>query len=251
MNKPVIAVCGKGGVGKTTVSAIIAQALARRAGTPCLLVDADPSSGLAVSLGLAPKRTLDDVRLSLLEEIRQGRRDQRDMALSVDYLLHEAIAEHGNLAFLAIGRQTETGCYCAINRLLKQAVELLVEQFAVTVIDAEAGIEQLNRDVMRAVNFLLLVSDTSVKSLRVAATIAEVAATHGGPFRTGLLLNRVRQDAEIEAIAARCALPVLGGIPEDETVRRFDAEAGSFFELPDCPAATAVRNVLAAAVFSQ
>jgi len=244
MNKPIIAVCGKGGVGKTTVSAIIAQALAQRSAQSCLLVDADPSGGLAVSLDLAPKHTLDDVRLSLLEEIKQGRRDRKDMALTVDYLLLEAIAERGNLAFLAIGRQTETGCYCAINSLLKQAVELLVERFAVTVIDAEAGIEQINRDVMRAVNYLLLVSDTSVKGLGVAATIARVAAEQGGSFQTGLLLNRVRHPSEIQGIAARSTIPVLGGVPEDDTVRRFDAAAESFFALPDCPAAQAVQHAL-------
>ena len=78
----------------------------------------------------------------------------------------EALAEHGELALLVVGRPEEEGCYCKLNSFLRRAIEALSAQFNLTLIDAEAGIEQVNRRVMRSVDQLLLVSDPSQKGLR-------------------------------------------------------------------------------------
>ena len=120
-------------------------------------------------------------------------------------------------------------------------------QFALTVIDAEAGIEQVNRRVMSAVDRLLLVSDTSLKGLRVAETICQVAQKISGPARASLLLNRVRGPEELRELQARTALEIVGWIPEDETIRQFDAQGRSFLELPASPAAQAIVQALASA----
>jgi CO dehydrogenase maturation factor len=240
--KTVIAVCGKGGVGKTTVSALLTRSFRKPGGPKTLIIDADPAGGLAMALGLAPRRTLNDVRITTFAAAKNKAADREELAASLDYLLLEAITEVDNLAFLPIGRPEEIGCFCSVNSLLRDAVETLVDRFDLALIDAEAGVEQINRQVMRRVTHLLLVADTSVKALRVAETIHAVA---GAPT-AGLLINRVRDDAEAAAARARTSLPVIGLAPEDALVRRFDAEEMSFFEMPSCPAGEAVQAAVAA-----
>lgn len=239
----ILAVCGKGGVGKTTVSAIASRALAARGGRS-LIVDADPSGGLALALGIEPAKTLNDVRKEIISEIKAGRRDEKDLAVSVDYLVSEALTERGNLAFLAIGRPEDVGCYCKVNVILKDAIEGLGSMFDVVLIDAEAGIEQVNRKVMGSVDYILLVSDTSAKAVKVAETIDEVAKTMVAGEGSGLLVNRVRDDSEFARVSASTSLAVLGSVPEDDTVREFDAGLLSFFDLPDCAASDAVETAL-------
>jgi CO dehydrogenase maturation factor len=240
----ILAVCGKGGVGKTTVSAVAAQALYGKPGVRALIVDADPAGGLGMALGITARKTMNDVRKEIIEEVKAGGRDEKDLAVSLDYLLSEAVTEHGNLAFLSIGRPEDVGCYCKVNVILKDAIEGVAERFDAAVIDAEAGIEQINRKVMGAVDYLLLIGDTSAKSIKVAETIKDVADRMIGGEGAGLLVNRARDSAEADETGKGTTLEVLGWIPEDDTVRRFDSNGTSFFELPGCPAREAIVGAL-------
>jgi CO dehydrogenase maturation factor len=228
----ILAVCGKGGVGKTTVSAVGARALASR-GVRSLVVDADPAGGLAMALDI-----------ELIAEIKAGQRDERDLAVSVDYLVAEALTEKGGIAFLAIGRPEDVGCYCKVNVILKDAIEGLGSMFDAVLIDAEAGIEQVNRKVMGSVDYVLLVSDTSAKAVRVAETIKGVADKMVAGEGAALLVNRFRDESEVERVRSETSLDVIGSIPEDDTVRTFDAGGTSFFDLPDCPASEAIDKAL-------
>ncbi|MFO8056336.1 MAG: AAA family ATPase [bacterium] len=244
MKRTVMAVCGKGGVGKTTVSAMLALLLSREKELRTLAVDADPAGGLGMALSVSVKRSINEVRAETIRNIKEKQSDKKDLAMSLEFLLTESMTESGKLAFLSIGRPEEVGCYCSVNSLLRSALEVLAENFSVTIIDAEAGIEQVNRKVMSAVDFLLLVSDTSAKGLAVAETVARVAGQVSGQEKAGLFINRVQEESEVEKIKARTDLPVIGFAPEDDTVRQFDAEARSFLELPPCPALEAVGRAL-------
>ena len=119
--------------------------------------------------------------------------------------------------------------------------------FDAVLIDAEAGIEQVNRKVMGSVDYVLLVSDTSAKAVKVAETIKDVADRMVGGEGAGLLVNRYRDEGEVERIRSQTALDVIGTVPEDDTVRRFDASLTSFFELPECAASMAIDSGLARA----
>ncbi len=239
----ILAVSGKGGVGKTTISAVAAKALGE-ARVSSLIVDADPAGGLAMALDVTPQKTLNDVRKELIEEVKAGKRDERDLAVSIDYLVAEALTERGKLAFLAIGRPEDAGCYCKVNVILKDAIEGLAGRFESAVVDAEAGVEQVNRQVLGSVGYVLLVSDTSAKGVRVAGTIRDVARQFAPDTKCGLVINRAPSEERARAAASASDVEYLGFIPEDETVRRFDEEGRSFLELPDCPAQDAIKAVL-------
>lgn len=240
-----LVVCGKGGVGKTTVSALLCRHLAARSDRRTLAVDADHAGGLSVALGIDPETTLRHVREQALRELASRHTSRRaDLAQSVEYQLQAALTEREGLAFLALGRPEERGCFCAVNSVLKRALEHLTSQFDLTVVDAEAGLEQLNRDVVGSVDLLVLVCDRSMKSLRVAEALHSLAARRGHARQTGLLVNRVSDEAAARAVHQRTTLPLLGWIPEDATVADYDAEARPFFELPDTPAAGAVARLL-------
>jgi CO dehydrogenase maturation factor len=234
----VISVCGKGGVGKTTLTALLARLLSAD-GPRTLVIDADPAGGLAMALGITPKQTLDDLRRELIATASSGGQDAADLLAAADYRLLEALEERHNLAFLAVGRPEEEGCYCKLNTLLRAAIEALADRFDLTLIDAEAGIEQVNRRVMRAVTHLLLVSDLSQKGLRVAEAIRDV--TGGSGREVGLVLNRVEAGKVAERLRQSTTLPVVATLPEDPTIRQLDAEARSFLELSESPALEAAR----------
>jgi CO dehydrogenase maturation factor len=246
MSGRTIVVCGKGGVGKTTVSAILCRRLAAAASLRTLAVDADHAGGLGLALGLDPAITLRHVREQSLADLASGATSRKaDLHQSVEYRLAEALTERDSLAFLALGRPEEQGCFCAVNSVLKRALAHLSSQFDLTLVDAEAGLEQINRDVVGDVDLLLLVSDTSVKSLRVAEAIRRLATRLGRARDCGLVINRVPNEATAQAVLQRTDLPLLGWIPTDDEVTRFDAEARPFFEMGDTPATLAVDRALA------
>ena len=241
-----LAVCGKGGVGKTTVAALIARHLARQ-NTRCLLVDADHAGGLEVALGLTARRTLNDVRLEALAQVEARETSRKpDLAAAIDYALLASLVERDHMAFLALGRPEEAGCFCAVNTVLRRALELLTGDFDVTLVDAEAGLEQINRDVVGHVDHLLVVADTSVKAIRVAETAAAVAQRLELADHVHLIMNRVRPEDDRDRLAARTSLPIVAWLPDDPTVRAYDGDARSFLELPDGPAPAAIEPALRA-----
>jgi CO dehydrogenase maturation factor len=240
----VIAVCGKGGVGKTTVSALLARLLSEDGDGKLLVVDADPAVGLGMALSRFPERTVNDVRKEIISTVRKHSTDSIDLAASIDYKMMEIVMDTGNMGFLSVGRPEEEGCYCQLNTLLREAIEALSSHFDLTLIDAEAGVEQVNRRVMRAVSHLLLVSDTTLKGIRVAEAIRKVADDAVDYRKIGLLINRARAGDDASGLASGTDLPFLGWIPEDDTVRDFDNQARSFLEIPASPALEAVRSHL-------
>jgi CO dehydrogenase maturation factor len=242
----IIAVCGKGGVGKTSISAIVAAMLAEDPAKKVLAIDADPAVGLALALGFQARRTVDDIRNDLISRVKEGvREDMRQLASALDYEVLAALEEKNNLAFLAIGRPEQEGCYCQVNDFLKDVIETISSNFDYVVIDGEAGIEQVNRRVMERVSHLLLVSDQSAKGLAVAGSILDVAGKAVGYDRFGLIVNRVRAGEE-RNVTPPPGLPLLGILPEDDCIREFDIQGKSFLDLPECPARTGMRRCISA-----
>lgn len=236
----IVAVCGKGGVGKTTVSALLCRLLSVGHDLRILAVDADPAVGLGLALNLFPAHSVNDIRKEIIKGIRGHSTDNTDLAASIDYRIMEILIEAGKLAFLSIGRPEEEGCYCQLNTFLREAIETLSSQFDLILIDAEAGLEQVNRRIMRSVTHLLLVSDTTMKGIRVAESIRRVADEAMDNPKIGLLLNRARGQDDYSRVAGQTELPLIGWIPEDQMVGDFDSAGRSFLEMPACPALDSV-----------
>ncbi len=246
LDKPcVIAVCGKGGVGKTSVSAMIVRELLGDPENRILAIDADPAVGLASALGVAAGRTVDDVRNDLIGRMKSGAAaDKAEMLAMLDYDMLSVLEESKNLAFLAIGRPEKEGCYCRINQLLKDIIASMAKNFDYVVIDGEAGIEQVNRRVMAHATHLVLVSDPSARGLNVAQTIHTVSKNALFCEYAGLIVNRVRENGKPDGLRVPANVPFWGRIPEDDAIRLADAAGSSLIDIADCKATEALRGCL-------
>ena len=228
----VIALTGKGGVGKTSLSAAILRILTEeKPEAKILAIDADPAVGLSVALGVDVKETLDDIRLRVAKDVTEGLSETQDILAEAKFRLFEAMQEQRGFAFLAIGRPEAAGCYCAINTYLRQVISLLVNEFDYVVIDGEAGIEQINRRVMEKVTHLLCVSDQSRKGIQIISTIKDVSEKLVAADRVGAVLNRVLLPERITEKDIG-GVPLLAVIPPDPNHAENDIEGKSVFELP-------------------
>ena len=244
----IMALCGKGGVGKTSVAALMVKLLACGNERKILAIDADPAVGLASALGITVKKTVDDIRKGLIADIRKGEpQGSRETLKLLDYEVFDALHERDGYALLAIGRPEDEGCFCKVNNLLKDIIKDLAGKFDIVLIDGEAGIEQINRRVMKTVDHLVLVSDTSVKGLGVANTIMHVANEKKAvDFKSmGLVLNRVRDLTEVEDIRGRTDLEVYGWLDDDDLIRSFDFRGDPLTGMPETsPALFKVAQIL-------
>ncbi len=243
----VIAVCGKGGAGKTTVSAFLTRLLLERAEARVLAIDADPAAGLAASLGFIPRITVDDVRTRFIGEVEAGTGgDMAEVVASLDYRLFGALEERGRLAFLAIGRPEKEGCYCRVNDLLKDIIASIADNFDYVVIDGEAGVEQINRRVMERVTHFLIVSDESARGMAVAKTLLDVAREAVRFKNAGFIQNRAAVAGGSGGSRIPEGLRLLGRVPEDVALREHDVRGGTVFELEGSSALEAMKGCLRA-----
>ena len=189
----ILAVAGKGGVGKTSISAAMVRLLVQKYPDKRILaIDADPAVGLSTALGIDVGETLDDIRREVAGEVteREGG-SVSDILHSVRDRLLAAMDKCGGYDFFAIGRPETAGCYCAVNTYLRQVISLLIGEYDYVVIDSEAGIEQINRRVLEKVTHLLLVSDASRKGVEVIKTVKRVAEELVMYDKCGAILNRI------------------------------------------------------------
>ena len=229
----VIALTGKGGVGKTSLSAAIVRVLTEaHPEAKILAIDADPAIGLSVALGVDVKETLDEIRLRVAKDVTEGLQDTQDILAEAKFRIFEAMQEQKGFAFLAIGRPEAAGCYCAINTYLRQVISRLVNEFDYVVIDGEAGIEQINRRVMEKVTHLLCVSDQSRKGIQIISTIKEVSDSLVAADWVGAVLNRVLLPERITETEIG-GVPLVAVIPPDPQHAENDIEGKSVFDLPD------------------
>ncbi|MEG0833302.1 MAG: AAA family ATPase [Oscillospiraceae bacterium] len=229
----IITVAGKGGVGKTSISATIVKLLTERfSDARILAIDADPAIGLSTALGVEVTKTIDDIRKSILENVQSGNSKQAiELLGEARYRIFDAMVEMKGFSFIAIGRPEAAGCYCTINAYLKDVISILSEEFDYVVIDGEAGIEQINRRVMEKVTHLILITDPSKKGTQVIATIKRVADELVMYKKIGVIVNRMNDDSLREYIDCK-DVQVLSYIADDPKLALCDVRGESVFGLP-------------------
>lgn len=246
-NRHVIAVTGRGGAGKTTVTSIMIKLLAKEGKKSLLAVDADPPTGLTYALGAVPERTVGDVRKKMIEDPGERRR-VRDLSTK-EILLEETVMKTGIADLLIMGRAEGQGCFCTINEILKYGIGSLSKEYDMTLIDCEAGIEQVNRRVISSVNTLVMVSDPSVRGIQTAVQLLSIVNSYevNRPDRVILLVNKTtgRSREALEQAAEKLDIKIDSFIPLDENVENYNLVDTPIIDLPDdSPAVVSIRTLL-------
>lgn len=242
-----IAAVGKGGSGKTMLVATMTRILASQWNLRVLAIDADSAVSLPYALGMEVERTVSDLRNQLIED-PQARREAKDRHVS--RLVGDILQRGRGFDLLVMGRPEGPGCYCAINDLLRYGIDTLSRQYEVTLIDCEAGPEQVNRRVVSGVELLIMVTDASMRGIRAAGGIWDVVRRDEEmrSSRVGLVINRLREGADdslITETATQMGLEVLGRVPEDVNVAQWDSAGRPIVDIPaSSPSVEAIGNIL-------
>ncbi len=181
----IVALVGKGGVGKTSLSALLLDELLRRGyGGSVLAVDADPATTLHLALGLPePRATVADVRetttldAQTIRSLPPGTTPARYVAerLQQAGVLTVHQLRQKMLHFIAMGQGQGPGCYCSINSMLKTVLSQVTKRYDLILVDNEAGLEHLSRYRLGQVDFFLTVTTLSPAAQAVARRIVKTA----------------------------------------------------------------------------
>jgi CO dehydrogenase maturation factor len=230
-----IAVAGKGGTGKTTISALLIDALVREGMTPVLAVDADPNANLHEALGVEVGESLGSMREeAFTRNIPPGMSRNEYIRLR----FRKVLVEGKGFDLLVMGRPEGSGCYCFANDLLSSCMRSLERDYRFVVIDTEAGLEHISRGTIGYPDALLIVSDPGARGVRTVTRILELALSLGLSRNSMLTVyNRIQGDARYEAAGIP---PPAAHIPEDPEIIRADLAGRPITEIPpDSPARVA------------
>ena len=248
----VIAVAGKGGVGKTTLCGMLIQYLCEQKKGPILAVDADANSNLNEVLGVKVETTLGDVREEIAQaEIAKESPIPKGMS-KADYAelrFEDALVEDDDFDLLAMGRTQGKGCYCFVNGLLQSQLAKYQNHYPYIVVDNEAGMEHISRGILPSMQTAILVSDCSRRGVQAVGRIARLIDECGmKPDTVGLIINRApggKLNAGIQEEIENQGLHLLGVVPQDEDVYEYDCEGKPTTDLPeDNPVKKALREIV-------
>ena len=244
-----IAIAGKGGTGKTTVSSLIIRSLVEAGRGAVLAVDADPNSSLALALGMAPDTTLADVR----EEGNQiGRQSDSGMSkqAAVELALQTAVCEGKGVDMVVMGRPEGPGCYCYVNNMLRGFLDKLGDSYPYVLMDNEAGMEHLSRRTTDKVDLLVIVYEPTVIGITTAQRLDDLRKKLPVMIKRRVFVaNRVPVagiSPEASAMIDGAQVTPHAQVPIDQTIYEYSAAGRPVFDLPgDCAALTTIGAAMA------
>ena len=243
-----IAVAGKGGTGKTTISSLIVRALLDKKKGTVLALDADPNSNLNELLGTKISSTIGEI-------VEDFKREGASLSSSIMYKdqmvemnIHQSVIEGNGFDLLVMGRGEGPGCYCAANNLFKKYIDMLQDNYDYVVMDNEAGMEHLSRKTTHNIDYLLIISDPSPRSILTASRLRNLSIELNINAREiFLVLNRVtgEVDRRLLDIIKTNGFEILGAVNNDSNLPEIELEGKTIFDLPeDSSALKQVNGIL-------
>ncbi|MHA1341647.1 MAG: AAA family ATPase [Promethearchaeota archaeon] len=198
INKLKIAVTGKGGSGKTTFVLLLAKTIIAETNKSILLIDADPTlSHLAKILGIdmnQKENSQKSIRFIQQEIINAAQfydvEEKRILAESLNDIINEIIFHQKDFDLIVMGQPKSAGCFCPINTLLREVIEQVSNKYDIVIIDCEAGLEQIHREIIKNIDFLVVLSEPIQRGIATANAIIESAKKFMNPKHFGLILNK-------------------------------------------------------------
>jgi len=235
-----VAISGKGGVGKTTLAALLAYVFARE-GRKVLAVDADPDANLGAALGFDARELEGVIPIASREELVHERTGARPGTMGGWFVLNPRVddipekywIEKDGIRLLVMGGITGggTGCACPENTLLRNLLRhLVVEREETVIVDMEAGLEHLGRGTAGAVDAFIVVVEPGRRSFQTAEAVARLARDLGVD-KVFVVGNKVRPGEEEAIVEGIKGLPLLGVIPFDPAAITADLAGKAPYEL--------------------
>jgi len=230
-----IAIAGKGGTGKSTLSAITVRWLSDHISKSILAVDADSNVNLNDLLGVELKETVGGIREEMKQRVHElpgGMTKQQFL----EYKIQSSVVETPDFDLIAMGRPEGPGCYCYANSVLRDVLETLAGNYEYVIIDNEAGMEHLSRRTAHCIDHLLMISDATVRGIHAAGRIGRLVSELEARIREKhLVVNRMRgslPQTATESIRAE-GLELLCSIPEDKLIYETDQKGSPIWPVMD------------------
>ncbi len=244
-----IAVAGKGGVGKTTVAALLVMRLLQRGRGPVLAVDADPNTCLDSALGIDVVKTVGGVR----EDARKFTQEQKvrgmDKKRFLELRIAESLIESDDFDLIAMGRSEGPGCYCYANNVLKAVLNTMVSKYPYVILDNEAGMENLSRRIVNKVSLLVIVTDPTTRGFETVRRLHKLSGEMEIAYdKLAIVVNRLRRKelpSAADELRRATGADLIVGLPEDEDIFAISEQSGNLRHLsPDNPVLTGLDRVI-------
>ena len=242
-----IAISGKGGTGKTTIAALIIRWLKEHKAKPILAVDADSNVNLNDVLGVELKDTIGAIR----EEAKTSAHKLpagMTKPQFLEYKIQTSLVETPDFDLIAMGRPEGPGCYCYANNLLRDILRTISTNYQYVLIDNQAGMEHLSRRITQKIDYMLIISDPSVRGIRSAAKITRLIKELDTRIREKyLVLNRIQNSVpqQVKKAIEEEGLELFQSIPEDKKLLELDQNGRPIGHITaDSPAYLAIDQLM-------
>ena len=232
-----IAVSGKGGVGKTTVSGLLVSRLIKRNCTPVLAVDADPNTCLDDVLGVSVEKSVGTVREDARKEASKGLAAGISKQDLLEMKIAESLVEAKSFDLIAMGRPEGPGCYCYANNVLKSVINQISSEYPYVVLDNEAGLENLSRRIVQKVDLMIMITDPSSRGFKTVGRLHEMTNEMEIKYdKLAIIVNRTRNGDLpdlAEQLKEKVGADFVIGLGDDDELALFAEQGKSLLELSE------------------
>lgn len=248
MTPTIISCLGKGGVGKTATSTLIGKYYIENGFYP-LFVDADPVLGLQKTLGIETAKSIAEARSELIQFAKSKNMDNyEETEEAIEFIVMNVLQQHEKYGFISMGQNTNPGCFCAVNNLLRSTLKSEISKYNPIIIDAEAGVEQVNRMVVENINYALLITDISKRGVDTCLTIKDTIdrIKSMSNCKTGVVFNKTDHIPELHSnYLKEMGLKAIGKIPSDNELIECDMKGDSLIDISnDNLAYKSIENII-------